>query len=60
MTQNGVRGREMRPDLCKFLVRSDVTTIAILLNATKSVLGNVITVKNTLQSLKVCKTVQTL
>ncbi len=30
MTQNGIREHEMRPDLCKCLVRSDVTTFAIL------------------------------
>ena len=32
MTQNGVREHMMRPDLCKFLIRSDVTTFAILVN----------------------------
>ena len=31
MTQNGVCGHEMRPDLCNFLVHSDVITFAILM-----------------------------
>ena len=34
MTQNGVRTHEMRIDLCKFLVRSDVTTFATLVGPT--------------------------